>query len=212
MKSEQVKNSNIETCPDNHHCLNGSKCTQNPYDEGAYYCDCDETIFETRYEGLYCEHKAERYCIAQGVHQHSFCTNGGTCIDYVGPEEAHLGCDCPSDFEGSHCQFVKGTKPDGWPFTAEKVNGPNGSSSTSSGSDAGEIAAVVIGLLTVVVLIMAVLYKRVNTSIEACSGADEYHCASGRDLELNPDGEMLKEVMVNGNSSSKGNSPLPSIL
>ena len=28
----------------------------------------------------------------------------------VSSGEAHLGCDCPPDYEGEHCQFVKGTR------------------------------------------------------------------------------------------------------
>lgn len=73
--SSDRNDSQIEICPDGHHCLNGSKCAENPYDEGSYYCDCEEYVFEVRYEGLYCEHKAEVYCTSHGSSTHSFCVS-----------------------------------------------------------------------------------------------------------------------------------------
>jgi len=125
-----------------------------------------------------------------------------------------LGCDCPSNFEGSHCQFVKGTKPAGWPFTTEGPYDPNGSSSaTSSGSDAGEIAALLMVLFAVAVVIGAIIYKRVNSPIEVAGSGDKYHGATGRDLELNADGEMLKDAMEESQSrmdNGNGNSENPS--
>lgn len=77
--SSARNDSQMEVCPDGHHCLNGSKCTENPYDEGSYYCDCEEYVFEVRYEGLYCEHKAEVYCTENGSSTNLFCVSFVDC-------------------------------------------------------------------------------------------------------------------------------------
>ena len=175
----------IETCPDSHHCLHGSKCVSNPYDEGAYYCDCDEVIWDARYEGLYCEHKAEVYCSANGVRSHSFCTNGGTCVDIVTNQEAHLDCDCPAGYEGSYCQFVSGTKPDGWPYTLDGPKSPPKDRGTA------HIWASLIMTLALFGIIAAFVYayKRKDTFQEPLT---EQHRLTGRDMELDPDGGDLK--------------------
>jgi hypothetical protein len=148
----------LEICPDDHHCFNGSKCVENPYSEGDFYCDCDEVVFEARYEGLHCEHKAEVYCVKQGASKHSFCTNGGICQEYIGPEEAYIGCKCPSQYEGPNCQFLKGSKPDGWPFTSNSQIPKQGS------PDAGAIIGSLILVIVGAVIGSAFIYKRYYTT------------------------------------------------
>jgi len=149
----------IESCPDGHHCFNGSKCVENPYSEGDFYCDCDEVVFEARYEGLYCEHKAEVYCVKLGASKHSFCTNGGTCKEFVGPDEAHISCECPSQYEGPNCQFVKGSKPDDWPFTT------NTQIIVKKGfTDSGAIIGSLVLVLVAAVIGVAFVYKRYYTT------------------------------------------------
>ncbi len=149
----------IQTCPDNHHCLNGSKCVQNPYDEGSYYCDCDEVIWDVRYEGLHCEHKAEIYCNGPNTKglDEWFCTNGGTCHIESGEEkEGQWACDCPENFEGSFCQFVKGTKPKGYPFYEERSPTRIG----AGGSLVGGLIGSFITLLVIGIVAVAVFYRR----------------------------------------------------
>jgi hypothetical protein len=177
----------FETCPDNHHCLNGSKCVPNPYDEGAYYCDCDEVVFESRYEGLYCEHKAEVYCISDGSSsKHSFCTNGGECIDFVGSNELHKGCKCPGDYEGSFCQFVKGSKPEGWPFT-NSMTETNDKSTRVSGTSAGDIVGIFVLVVSVVVVVGAVIYRR-KTKVRK-----SYTLSSMNSMELESEGINMQK-------------------
>ena len=173
----------IETCPDSHHCRNGSKCVPNPYDEGAYYCDCDEVIWEAAYEGLYCEHKADVYCSADGVKSHSFCTNGGTCVDIVQAHQAHIDCDCPSGYEGSFCQFVSGTKPENWPYTN---NLPK--ASKKSGGSAHIVAGFVL-TLTLLIIIGAFAHAWRRKDREHLI---EEHRLTGNDLHLEPNGGNLK--------------------
>ena len=186
----------IETCPDYHHCLNGSKCVENPYKQGAYYCDCDEVVFDVHYEGLFCEHKAETYCYSNNqLNEHWFCTNGGTCsTEKSEPSKPKWGCDCPEEYEGSYCQFVKGTKPKGYPYTTQKVQ---------IKSNSGTLVGVVIGSLVTAIVIVsvafAILFRRRNQR-EVSRGTK----ARGENLELDPDGSLLKVAVVK--STERGGS------
>lgn len=175
----------VETCPDGHHCMNGSKCVENPMDETAYYCDCQESVFEARYEGLYCEHQADVYCIASGIHKHSFCTNGGECIEYVSSEEAHMGCKCPSDYEGSYCQYVKGTKPEGWPYTNDKPT-----LNVNTTSNMGNIIGTFVVIMVIGIILSALFYKNCLNG-----ESEEYSGVTGEDLNLEADGSELKSQM-----------------
>lgn len=178
----------IETCPDNHHCFNGSICVENPYDEGSYYCDCDEVIWDVHYEGLFCEHKAEVYCNGKrdGVLKHWFCTNKGTCnIKDLGSTEPL--CICPDAYEGSFCQFVKGTKPDGYPYNKQVTS--------TKASNSGPIVGAIIGSLVTLIVIgtvgAAIFYRRKNEVQKRGGGA-----MAGRDLEINADGALLKDAIA----------------
>jgi len=192
----------METCPDAHHCLNGSKCIANPYDEGSYYCDCEEVVFEARYEGLYCEHKAEVYCIAEGVHKHSFCTNDGICLELVGPQEAHVGCKCPSAYEGSHCQFVKGSKPEGWPFTSNQA-------AIKKGSTAGGVIASVVVAMAVAVVAAAFAYRQFYAGFRFHSGAERSESVHGdggkmkKALELSMVSSVVQTRIASGNDNKE---------
>lgn len=151
-------NEGIVECPDGHRCENGSLCVENPYDEGNYYCDCDAASLNSAYQGLYCEHEATEYCSYKGaVSRNSFCTNGGKCIANVGEDEAHLGCDCPEEYDGEHCQFIKGTKPSGWPYTKDKVDTPGASTkSVSGGGGGGLTGGAIFGIIVAVVAFVLV--------------------------------------------------------
>ncbi len=156
---------------------------------------------------MYCEHQADVYCVAEGVHEHSFCTNGGTCIEYVGPDEAHVGCKCPDNYEGSHCQFVKGTQPEGWPYTNElpKKNGYGHSNGgiDMKGSSAGFIIALIVVVVVCAIMGAAMMFRRFNKSEDVKDGI------TGRDLNLDADGDELKIAMqdpVNHDAPLRGKS------
>lgn len=179
-------------CPDGHHCLNGSKCAENPYDEGSFYCDCGESIFEARYEGLKCEHRAEVYCVAEGATRHSFCTNGGKCVEYVRPEQTHVACECPHEFEGSHCQFVKGTKPKNWPYISTLQDN---STEQKQYSNAGAIVGTIVVVIAAGVVIVAFLYHKFYSFRE---DYDDVRMVGG--LELGSNGSQMKDAVFEQSS------------
>jgi hypothetical protein len=190
----------IETCPDNHHCENGSKCVHNPYDDGSYYCDCDEVIWDVHYEGLFCEHKAEIYCTdpKDVLTEHWFCTNGGTCsIETKAGKDSNWKCDCPEKYEGSYCQFVKGSRPEGYPFTNNNNNNNNNSLSALPASKGVSSGAVVGWFVTVAVFaaIGVALFIRYKSSRSGTNGSQAQRqnkdIVTGRDLELDADGSLL---------------------
>ncbi len=182
-----MSDQHIETCPDNHHCLHGSKCVQNPYDEGSYYCDCDEVIWDVNYEGLFCEHKAEVYCtgVENGIDEHWFCTNGGTCIEKTQPSGSDWGCDCPDEYEGSYCQFVKGSRPEGYPYTSNATSNEKSSSPVT-----GAIVGSLVTILVIGTIGAAIYYRRkLGHKWSSDDGI------TGRDLELEADGSTMRETV-----------------
>mmetsp|Transcript_31450 Transcript_31450/g.44640 ORF Transcript_31450/g.44640 Transcript_31450/m.44640 type:complete len:243 (-) Transcript_31450:39-767(-) len=189
----------FEECPDGHHCENGSICTENEYDEGAYYCDCDEAIVNEAVAGLYCEHSATTYCTYnQEISRISFCTNDGTCNVIANAEEAHFGCDCPDNYEGDHCQFVKGSKPNGWPFdgSGQQMSSSIGfpdlkqERSTDEGLHAGIIVLIVLIVLGVVGAISYVAFKKQKSSVTLTKSASKIP-----EMSLEPDGDLLQQAV-----------------
>ncbi len=147
-----MSNNYIERCPDNHHCENGSQCVQNPYDNGSYYCDCNEVIWDVRYEGLRCEHKVEIYCTGpndRGLDEW-FCLNGGIChMNSDTEDKQQWACKCKEEYEGSFCQFVKGSKPKGYPFNQQQKHSYGGS--FAAGMIGSLVTLLVIGAVAVVI-------------------------------------------------------------
>ena len=106
---------NVQVCPDNHRCENGSICIEDSTAEGKYFCDCEESSLldgATVFSGLYCQHEATVYCTLTGkMSKTSFCTNQGTCLGKVGENGGeHMGCECPKGYTGRHCQFIEGSE------------------------------------------------------------------------------------------------------
>jgi len=148
--SDRPDRDGVMECSDGHRCENWSLCVEDPTDEGNYYCDCDASELKKAFEGLYCEHEATEYCSYKGaVSRNSFCTNGGECIAQVGLNDAHLGCDCPKNYEGAHCQFVRGTKPQSWPTGVASNTKPFTGSNHDNGIGLGGIVAIVIGVIAI---------------------------------------------------------------
>jgi hypothetical protein len=204
-----MSDNEFTTCPDGHKCFNGSLCTENTFDEGSYYCDCEESSLDDNQAvaGLSCEHVATSYCTYnQEVSMTSFCTNRGTCKAIVSSGEAHLGCDCPPEYEGAHCQFVKGTLanvPNTWPGAANDDGTQNWGSNSSGGKGklSGGVTAVIV--LICLGLVGAVgyffVYKKKKTSSTTVIASP--------DLQLEADGEVLQRAVQlglhnNGNGAS----------
>jgi hypothetical protein len=192
----------IQTCEDGHRCENGSMCTENPYDEGGFYCDCDQGNIDAVYAGLYCEHQATSYCtFNQEVSMISFCTNDGQCKVEVSADSGHLGCDCPSGYEGDHCQFVEGAKPDGWPFDgSQQQNLPSNQTSSQSGGglQGGVVAVIVIIVLGFVGGVGYMIYRKKKGLTKTV----EKHNIPSSELVLEADGSVLKESMRMSNGTA----------
>lgn len=183
----------MSRCPDGHHCDNFSMCVENPEDEGSFYCDCEESSLDDTVAGLSCEHVATDYCtFDKEVSAVSFCTNHGTCKVVVSPESAHLGCNCPDEYVGEHCQFVKGTPvPNNWPGQTSNV-------STTSGNEklkGGVTAVIVLICLAFVGVLAYFVYMRKKSPSGVGLGSPE--------LELDADGDVLKEAVSSRNGSGK---------
>ena len=77
-----------------------------------YSCDCTAVPKSTTFQIEQCEHPSNEVCEeGQSISEYAFCTNGGTCIEIRKQGQPHAGCNCPTDFEGRHCQYRKGTAP-----------------------------------------------------------------------------------------------------
>ena len=196
------------TCPDGHHCDNGSLCTENPYDEGAYYCDCEESFLNDAVAGLSCEHVATDYCtFNKEFSSISFCTNGGTCKVIVNPGSAHMGCDCPKEYEGEHCQFVQGTNvPENWPGGGNVPNyGSNSSDEKLSGGITAFIVLVVLGFVGAVGYMV---YKKQRGSSGTSFGTTAVHSP---EFQLEADGEVLKDAVKAGSGVNSNGNGTPSL-
>lgn len=124
----------------------------------------------------------------------SFCTNYGTCKAQVGVGEAHLGCNCPSEYEGEHCQFVKGTtRPNNWPG-GEGNSGSNDSASGGGKKLSGGVTAVIVLIvLGFVGFLGYFVYRKRRPRFSSSSSG-----ISSPEFALEADGEVLKRAVQSG--------------
>jgi len=201
MASQQYEQQGIELCPDGHRCENGSMCAEDPIDEGNYFCDCDEVDTSATYAGLFCEHKATVYCIStSNISKKSFCTNAGACKAIVGKHDVHMGCECVSGYEGSHCQFVAGTK------RPEQNVVAFSSSKAQNQLTGGGIFLIVVLLYLFVGVVFVMrrgLKKKTKKEIEVASmdrNTMPTNYNGEDDLTLEVDGSAIKDEMIFGSS------------
>lgn len=96
-----------------------------------------------------------------------------------------MGCKCPDQYEGTHCQFVKGTKPKDWPFTSQMPRPEEVHKTTNVGAITGSS----IFAITFIVIAMAFAYKRYYSTKE------NYDQMDSRQLsELQCDGDAMEGV------------------
>ncbi len=110
----------VEPCQSDGKCKNGRPC-QRQRDTGEMVCDCSVAEEVSRFAGLMCRNPYTEYCADKydPNESTSFCTNGGKCKSsfisaQVAPgnttinnEYRHLGCVCPKEFYGPHCELLK---------------------------------------------------------------------------------------------------------
>ena len=160
-------------------------------------CDCGQAIEAGAYAGEACQHKATSYCRDGKVQRSSFCVNGGTCKAKndadSGTDGAHVGCDCPSAFEGDFCEYEMGLNVT---HRYEAMQRPK-----------SELASTVFGSVFIAILagvVMATLF----VSLDGCRERRKNRATavlnpSTADLFLEPDGETLKEATAATGAGSR---------
>lgn len=169
----------FETCEDGERtCYNGSTCVRNNHRDATtnkykYHCDCTKADGESPFAGLQCRQQATTYCVVGRTQsEYAFCANGGECIRVVENGKAHPGCKCPTEFEGQHCQYLKGHAPEedlGQPYLL--YGGEEGRDSTK-----GIVIFVIIAVCAIVILSMAyVVYRKRMAGKSNQTTAPEIH-------------------------------------
>lgn len=126
----------------------------------------------------------------------------------VSADAAHLGCDCVVGYEGEHCQFVEGTKPDNWASGGNGAQSPlaakgNQAAASGGGLSGGVTAVIVIIVLAVVGGMFYIIYRKRSSG----STLTEKHNIPSSELALDADGAVLKDSMAMSNNSTTGSGP-----
>mmetsp|Transcript_9945 Transcript_9945/g.15289 ORF Transcript_9945/g.15289 Transcript_9945/m.15289 type:complete len:245 (-) Transcript_9945:78-812(-) len=184
----------VQICEDGHRCLNGSMCTENPNDEGSFYCDCDE-IIDSVYAGIHCEHKATSFCTSSGeVSRTSFCTNEGTCSVKTGDpiRGPYIACKCKAGYEGDHCQFNGAKQRE---FYENSLSQPAPvPHNPSSGGSGGLVVVLVLLFLGIIGGAGFFIYRKKKA---LSTPLDTNKASSSADLALEADGGVLQDSMRN---------------
>lgn len=188
----------IRTCPDGHRCENGSSCAEHPAEEGKYYCDCGTSSGD--FTGLFCEYEAETYCqLQEEATSNWFCTNQGTCVMSSGSSGSQWNCDCPTDFDGPHCQFIQGNVPRDWPnYNFDPSSAKIVTSKSNRNNRVGGLHIAVwvfIGLAAFAFLALVAIF--VVRKVRNGGGGVKQNATRdpSEGLKLEADGSVLQEVM-----------------
>jgi len=207
--------SEIEVCPDGElTCFNGAQCQEvkkvssdagwedETYDPPRYACDCSVIDSRSPYAGIECQHPAERICSIMTKSTSSFCVNGGICTDIVMTEDVHRGCECPSGFEGDHCEYVEGTNP-------QRINSfsslSNSSGNTNQTSTRQRLNG--IGIFFVVLILTSAFFGGIYTAREMKKKQRALQEAAAayddNDLAFDADGNRMTNISINGDLSER---------
>lgn len=196
-----------QQCPDrSRRCYNNAECVASR--KGTFECDCSAAYAISSYAGHECEYSATEVCEAgTPVSDDAFCVNGGRCRKTVLKGEDHPGCHCPEEFEGSKCQYLKGTAPkgEGTAFAAsrpmtradERMNG-------------GLVAVIVLITLGFVLGVAALIYVKKRDEREGGrpifleSGAYEDKGGGGPTTAAAPDMQQTTGESSNGDAKGGG--------
>jgi hypothetical protein len=113
--------------------------------------------------------------------EYAFCTNGGECERIVVHGSSHPGCKCGEDFEGMHCQYLKGEAPE------EDLGQPYLMYAGKEGGDGKGIAVfvIIIVCLSVIMGLGYVIYQKKK------SGADKRDDTAEPVLAANQQSEII---------------------
>ena len=72
--------------------MHGGKCIPDGFNEKGklkFYCDCSVARNEhgEPFAGEYCQFVATEYCSKETPNVDSFCTNGGSCLSLIQPDQ-----------------------------------------------------------------------------------------------------------------------------
>jgi hypothetical protein len=103
-----------------------------------------------------------------GCGQGQFCilrqVNSGTCKAKVEDNQPHPGCNCPEEFAGDHCEFLKGNVPDSTSGAAAgEDQSPKAAENTSVSSDSnnhGLVIAVSVCLVAIFAITALVFFRQ----------------------------------------------------
>eukprot|EP00980_Cylindrotheca_fusiformis_P001986 scaffold443_cov125-Cylindrotheca_fusiformis.AAC.35 len=197
-------------CQDGQRCEHGSMCTENPNEEGSFYCDCS-TAVGGKFAGLYCEYEAQSDCkFSSDTEPSWFCVNNGDCK----VKNGEWTCECTTNYEGPHCEFINGAVPNDWPGEKPITKGIS-ASDNGDGLEGGIIAAIVISVLIFFGLLGYVIYKK-RRGEDLYTRKESKGQNAPRDqseaLAIDADGGVLKEsvraMIGNGKVDDQG-FPLP---
>jgi hypothetical protein len=113
--------------------------------------------------------------------QYAFCVNEGTCKRKVEQGDPHPLCNCPSGYEGRHCQYEVGTAPEEEISYVQKrdgkldskVRGSSGGDSDNDGISGGtKFLIVVIALASVAIAGYCLCSRKNKSQIESDTGKE----------------------------------------
>jgi len=177
-------------------CPNGKACTKSVGADGTIEHDCDCSLADevSKFAGIMCRHPYTEYCANHYNPEDevtSYCTNGGKCKNsIVGAQVApgdtsvnekfrHLGCFCPADFYGTHCELLrydheKAAKDSEDAAARIELRGENQRSQTNEDNEdeRTQTDKLFIGLLSFVLMLL-VAYPMVFLYRKCCKGTAE---------------------------------------
>merc|ERR1712196_301842 len=115
----------------------------------------------------------------------------GTCALGVASDKSQWTCDCPDEYEGPHCEFIKGAVPGGWPGINQSTSGIK---QKGGGIEVWIMAIIILVSMVVVGLIGLFIVKKQLHKGPADVGENAPKDQSEA-LNLELDGEVLREAV-----------------